>query len=180
MNTNLGSRSPGKVLGRYRGRQRGGLCGTCCAFAPLGRDTRAKRRGILLALPPLLGHLRFDLVNFLERDGATIRVGGDTGLEERGTCCRSNGTGVAVAQFAQLIELALADKVVLPLALNHGLEGLLVVTAVVWLINLIQLRPILGRVANKHRHLAQQAGAIFVSGHRGASLIDQNISDMQY
>ena len=63
----------------------------------------------------------------------------------------------ALAQFAQLIELAAAHKVIAALALNHLLEHLLAVLALPVLGQRIQLCPLHGGIAHKPHHLGQQS-----------------------
>ena len=124
--------------------------------------------GGLFATPPLLRHLRFDLINLLDRVRALSVLTAVHGLHEGRTTNRSGLSlpgarlgrlrQLRLAQLAQSVELTFAHKVVLALALQHFLERLLAVLALfAVLAQMIQLRPIDRRVAHKTHHLGQQA-----------------------
>jgi hypothetical protein len=119
----------------------------------------------LLALPPLLGHLGFNLINFLQSHGPTIRIGQQAGLKYGWPAQTRHGGDTPTTQLAQLVKLALANEVVLPLALNHGFEALLVVASVLLNLRTIQFGPILCRIAHEQCHLGQQSGSIGLRSH---------------
>ena len=128
--------------------------------------------GVLLAFPPLLRHLRFDLVDFFERDGPLVGRG-HAALKKRGARSRVLFAVAlkhfALAQFAQLIELAAAHKIVAALALNHLLEHLLAVLALFVRLDGVKLRPVDRGIAHKPHHLRQQStsGGFFFGHGRG-------------
>ena len=86
--------------------------------------------------------------------------------ERRAAHLRCQIGSTALAQFAQLIEFTLADKVILPLAFNHLLERLLAERTVGSTgIQLIQIGPVGRRITDEHGHFGQQTGAIVFGGH---------------
>ena len=87
----------------------------------------------------------------------------------------------ALAQFAQLIELAAAHKVIAALALNHLLEHLLAVLALPVLGQRIQLCPLHGGIAHKPHHLGQQSAGRwgFFLAHGDASTVMKRLLRIQ-
>ncbi len=168
-----GLRQPRRQAGRGGGCERagvrrvggiGGAEGRRFGGRHAGRRTGGHR---LLALPPLLGHLRLDLVDLLERDGPVVRRS-HAGMEERGPgglVVRPLAVeGLALAQLAQLIELAAPHEIVAALALDHFLEHLLAVLAFALLVDGVELIPVDGGIAYEAHHLGQQAaGGIFLA-----------------
>src|SRR5690606_5597138 len=119
-----------------------------------------------LGLPPLHGHLRFDLVDLLERHRTVVRLGRDAALEERRAQALDFGRiALARADLAQHVELALAHEVVAPLALDHLLERGLAVFAFPVRLARVQIGPARGRVANELHHLREETAAGIVLGH---------------
>ncbi len=112
----------------------------------------------MLGFPPLHGHLRFDFVDFLERNCAIVRFGRHAALKKRGSGTRVLPRhGFPLAHFAQHVELALAYKVVTPLALDHFLEQLLAQGLFLTLFLGVQIRPVRRWIADELHNLGKQA-----------------------
>ncbi|WP_325342096.1 hypothetical protein [Xylophilus sp.] len=65
--------------------------------------------------------------------------------------------GAAAPQLAQVVELAAADEVVAPLALDHRLEHLAAVGAVALALGLVEFGPVDRRVPDEPDDLGEQA-----------------------
>ena len=112
----------------------------------------------------MLRHLRFDLVDLLERAGAVVGPRGHGTLKERRPGAGVvPGQGFGALQLAQHVELALANEVVAPLALDHLLEHLPGVAALGRVGRRVRVAPGGARVADELDDLGEQA-ATFTLG----------------
>ena len=107
--------------------------------------------------------LGFNLVDLLERHGALVGRGHAALEERRPVACVFSAMALqhfALAQLAQLIELAAAHKVIAALALNHLLELLFAEAFFTLRVHIRQVGPVGGGVAHKLDHLGQQTGKL--------------------
>ena len=129
------------------------VVGTFLAYP--GVSPEARQPDLARVAAHLAQGLARGVIDFLQGHRTTVGVGGNTALKKGGARKIGDRRGVSIAQFAELVEFTLADKVVLSLALNHGLESLLVVSTIRLRLGARDIRPVFGRIADEHRHFGK-------------------------